>query len=108
MPAIRLLKTLRLYLLHEAYPSPLSFFAYFALRYLLPQNDYHWTLHFLALFLASVRNYNMLYLLPTFLYVQNYLISLLFFATSLLACTRKWKLYLFIFVAADSYLIPTQ
>jgi hypothetical protein len=58
-----------------------------------------------ALPFAFFCHFNFLFMLPAFRYVSNYPLALLLFATSLASCTRKWKLYLFLFSIADSYFL---
>ena len=98
-----LLKHFKLYVLREQPPSPLLVFIFFVIRtnYAESHNYIEW--HLLALFLAIIHNYNALYILPSFIFVNNNLLSALFFLTSALSCNRKWKVFLFLFTIADSY-----
>jgi hypothetical protein len=101
-----LLRYLKFYLLNEMHPSPLLFFTLFILKDLLSNlAHYYLIIYFLALFLALWKNYNMLYILPVCLHTQNSYLSLLFFLTSALSCTKRWKVYLFIYTLAQTYLI---
>jgi len=99
------LRYLKFYLLNEMHPSPLLFFTFFILKDLL--TDFalcYLILYFLALFLALWKNYNILYMLPVCLYTPNNYLSVLFFLTSALSCTKRWKVYLFIYTLAQTYL----
>ena len=64
-----LLRYLKYYLLNEMHPSPLLFFTVFILKDLLTDiAHYYLIFYFLALFLALYKQFNMLYMLPVFLY----------------------------------------
>lgn len=61
-------------------------------------------MHILALFMFIFHDYNMLYLLPTSVYVRNDVLSVLLWISSAFSCNRKWKLYLFLFIVCESYI----
>lgn len=103
-----LLRHYKTFLLKERCPSPLLFFACYAFRHLYQEEDTLWLFHVLALFMLILQNFNMLYMLPSFIYVKNDVLSALLLLPSLLGCNKKWKMYLFLFVIGDSYIASSS
>jgi len=103
-----LLQHYKSFLLKQKCPTPLLFFSCYALLHFYHEQQLLWLVHVLAIFLLLWRNYNMLYMLPTFIYVENDVLSFLFGLSSVLSCDKKWKMYIFLFMVGDSYLFSSS
>lgn len=66
-----LLQHFKSFLLKHKCPTPLLFFSCYALLHFYHEQQLLWLVHVLAIFLLLWRNYNMLYMLPTFIYFSS-------------------------------------